>query len=202
MKVRGAARSTVVLVAGLLLLSARTDAEDRQIRPFIGATLGGQTTFVDPENVVGKAKLAIGVSAVFLGEVFGAEVDIADAPGFFESNDKYLVRGSRVTTISGNVVVAAPHRLTEYSLRPYFVGGAGLMRVRTTTAFSVFDVSSVIPMLDVGAGVIGFLTNRVGVCWEVRRFQSVGSHADNVGLSFGDEHLSFFRATMAVAIRY
>jgi len=202
MTVRSAARSTVVLAAGLLLLSVRTYAEDRQIRPFIGATFGGGTTFVDPEHVVGKANLAVGVSAVFLGEVFGAEVDIADAPGFFESDDKFLVRASRVTTISGNVVVAAPHRLTEYSLRPYVVGGAGLMRVKTTTAFSVFDVSSVIPAVDVGGGVIGFLTNRIGVCWDVRRFQSVGSNTGNVGLSFGDEQLSFWRATMAVAIRY
>lgn len=202
MRVQGAPRSAMVLVAGLLLVSVRTYAADRQIRPFIGATFGGGTTFVDPEDAVGKANLAIGASAVFLGEVFGTEVDIADAPGFFESGDKHLVILSRVTTISGNVIVAAPHRLTEYSLRPYFVGGAGLMRVRTTTAFSVFDVSSVIPVLDVGAGVIGFLTNRIGVCWDVRRFQSVGSNTGNVGLSFGDEHLSFWRATMSVAIRY
>jgi hypothetical protein len=202
MSVQGAARSTVVLVAGLLLMSARTYAGDRQIRAFIGATFGGGTTFVDPENAAGKANPAIGASAVFLGEVFGTEVDIADAPGFFESDDKHLVIGSRVTTISGNVVVAAPHRLTEYSLRPYFVGGAGLMRVRTTTAFSVFNVSSVIPQLDVGVGAVGFLTNRIGVCWDVRRFQSVGSNTGNGGLSFGDERLSFWRAAMAVAIRY
>jgi hypothetical protein len=183
-------------------MSARTDAGDRQIRPFIGATFGGGTTFVDLEHVVGKANVAIGGSAVFLGEVFGAEVDVADAPGFFESGDTHLVFGSRVTTITGNVVVAAPHRLTEYSLRPYFVGGAGLMRVRTTTASNVFDVSSVIPALDVGVGVVGFLTNRLGVSWDVRRFQSVGSNTGNGGLSFGEERLSFWRATMAVAIRY
>lgn len=76
------------------------------------------------------------------------------------------------------------------------------MRVRTTTAFSVFDVSTVIPALDVGVGAVGFLTNRIGVCWDVRRFQSVGSNTGNVGIAFGDEHLSFWRATMAVAIRY
>ena len=202
MRVRGATRSTVVLVAGFLLMSVRTYAADRQIRPFIGATFGGGTTFLDLEEAVGKPNLAIGASAVFLGDVFGAEIDIADAPGFFESGDKHLVLLSRVTTISGNVVVAAPHRLTEYSLRPYFVGGAGLMRLRTTTAFGVFDVSSVIPALDVGAGVVGFLTNRFGVCWDVRRFQSVGSNAGTVGLSFGAERLSFWRATMAVVIRY
>ena len=202
MRVQGAARSTVVLTAGLLLMSAPTYAEDRQIRPFIGVTFGGGNTFVDPELVAGKANLLLGASAVFLGEMFGAEVDVADAPGFFESGDRSLVRGSRVTTISGNVVVAAPHRLTEYSLRPYLVGGGGLMRVRTTTLFNVFDVSTVMPVLDVGVGVVGFLSNRTGVCWEVRRFQSVGSNTNSGGLSFGDEHLSFWRATMAVAIRY
>jgi hypothetical protein len=201
MNIAGAARSTLVLMAGLLLISARTDAEDRQIRPFIGATFGGGTTFVDLENVVGTPNLAVGVSAVFLGEVFGAEIEMADSPGFFESGAHTLVRASRVTTISGNVVVAAPHRLTEYALRPYIVGGGGLMRIRTTTAFSVFDVSSVIPAVDVGVGVLGFVTNRIGLCWDVRRFQSVGNNAD-VGLSFGEEHLSFWRATMAVAIRY
>ena len=202
MRAGGAARSTVVLAAGLLLVSVRTYAEDRQIRPFIGATFGGVNTFVDPELVVGKANLLIGASAVFLGEMFGAEVDVADAPGFFESGDRSLVRGSRVTTISGNVVVAAPHRLTEYSLRPYLVGGGGLMRVRTTTLFNVFDVSTVMPVLDVGVGVVGFLTNRTGVSWEIRRFQSVGGDTGSVALSWGDEHLSFWRATMGVAIRY
>ena len=84
----------------------------------------------------------------------------------------------------------------------YFVGGAGLMRVRTTTQFNVFDVSSVIPAFDVGVGAVGFLTNRIGVSWDLRRFQSVGSNTGNGGLSFGEERLSFWRATMAVAIRY
>jgi hypothetical protein len=193
---------TLVLLSGVLLMSGRLHAADRQIRPFIGATFGGGTTFVDPENAIGDPNLAIGVGAMFLGEVFGAEAEIADAPGFFES-DKNLVRGSRVTTLNGNVVVAAPHRLTEYALRPYVVGGGGLMSVRTTTAFGVFDVSKIMPAFDVGVGVVGFLTNTVGVCWDLRRFQSIGGGATgNGGISFGDERLSFWRATMAVAIRY
>jgi hypothetical protein len=180
----------------------RSSAEDRQIRPFIGATLGGATTFVDPENVVGKAKFVVGASAVFLGDMFGVELDIADAPGFFESGDNNLVRASRVTTFSGNVVVAAPRRLTEYSLRPYFVGGGGLMRVRTTTAFSVFDIAATVPAFDVGVGLVGFVTNRTGVSWDVRRFQTLSSNPGKGGLSFGREYLSFWRATMAIALRY
>ena len=52
MKVRASVRSTVVLVAGLLMTSARTEAGERQIRPFIGVTFGGGTTFV-LNNAVG-----------------------------------------------------------------------------------------------------------------------------------------------------
>ncbi len=76
------------------------------------------------------------------------------------------------------------------------------MRVRTTTSLSVFDVSTVMPAFDVGAGVVAFVTNQVGVSWDIRRFQSIGGDSGSAGLSFGDEHLSFWRATMAVVIRY
>ena len=201
MRSRRAGR-TVTVAAGLLLLSARTGAADRQIRPFAGATFGGGTTFVDPEDAIGRPHPAIGVGAVFLGELFGAEVEVFDAPGFFEYGTKDLVRSSRVTVLTGSVIVAAPHRVTEYSLRPYLVGGAGLMRVRTTTAFNVFDVSTVIPAIDVGVGAVAFVTNRVGVSWDLRRFQSVGDNPARGGLSFGEQHLSFWRAAMAAVIRY
>jgi len=199
MKGLAAARRTAGVMAGLLLFAARANAEDRQLRPFVGATFGGGTSFVELDR--GKAKLAVGVGAVFLGEVFGAEVDLADAPGFFESGDNHLVVGSRVTTLTGNVVVAVPRRVSEYALRPYLVGGGGLMRVRTTTSLNVFDVSRVFPAFDVGVGVIGFVTNRVGVSWELRRFQTVDRNTGD-GLSFGEEQLSYWRASMAVAIRY
>ena len=199
MKLMGKMARTAGFVAGLLLIAATAGAEDRQLRPFIGATFGGGTTFVELDR--GRAKLAVGVGAVFLGEIFGAEVDFADVPGFFESDNNPLVVGSRVTTLTGNVVVAMPRRMSEYALRPYLVGGAGLMRVRTTTSLNVFDVSRMFPTLDVGVGVVGFVTNRMGVSWEIRRFQSLDREGDK-GVSFGDEQLGFWRATMAVAIRY
>jgi hypothetical protein len=193
---------TLVLSVALLLPCVRGEAADRQIRLFGGVTFGGASTFVDLESAIGKPNPAIGVSAVYLREVVGVEVEAADAPGFFQSGDKHLVLDSRVTTVSGNVIVAAPHRLTEYWLRPYFVGGAGLMRVKDTTSLGVFDVSRVVPAVDVGAGVVAFLTNFVGVSWEIRRFQSITGSPPEVGLSFGGESLSFWRATMAGVIRY
>ena len=40
---------------------------------------------------------------------------------------------SRVTTLSGNVMVAAPLAITRESLRPYVVAGLGLTQARTET---------------------------------------------------------------------
>jgi hypothetical protein len=190
----------VAFAAGILLMSSRAAAAERQIRPYVGATFAGVTPFLDLEAAAGRPHPTIGLSAVFLGELLGAEIDVADVPGFLESGDKHLVLHSRVTTLCGNVVLAAPHRLTEYSLRPYVVAGGGMMRIRETTSLSVFDVSTVTPAFDVGVGAVAFVTNRAGVSWDVRRFQSFRD--DEVRTGFGEGHLSFWRATMAVVIRY
>jgi hypothetical protein len=203
MRFHSAARCTILLTAALVAASGSAYADDRQVCGFIGGTFGGETTFLNVDQTVGKkTKLIVGGSAVFLGEIFGAEIEVADVPGFFEAEDSPLVIDSRVTTFSGNVVIAAPRRWTEYWLRPYVVGGGGLMRVRTTTSLNIFDVSTFLASFDVGGGVVGFLTNRAGVAWEVRRFQSLGGDKNNGGQSFGPEDLSFWRATMSVAIRY
>jgi hypothetical protein len=204
MRTADLARISAVLMASLLLLSSRAFAADRQLRPFVGATFAGATTVVDPGDGTTKPSITLGGSAVFLGEIFGGEVEVADMPGFFEGNDKNLVTYSRVTTFTGNVVVAAPHKLTEYALRPYVVAGAGLMRMRRTTTFDIFNLSTTVPAFDVGVGAVGFLTNSVGVSWELRRFQDIGSNISHEnGVTFGQEqHLSFWRATMAFVFRY
>jgi hypothetical protein len=196
-----ALRRTLLTVTVAAAMCPAAEAEDRQIRGFAGATFSASTSFFKPDDSIGK-NLVVGGSAVFIGEILGVEADISDVPGFFESDESALVIGSRVTTVTGNIVIAAPHKITEYSLRPYIVGGGGLMRIRTTSSLNIFDVSSFLPAFDVGAGVVGFLTNRAGICWEVRRFQNIGGKSNTAGLTFGPEDLSFWRATMAIAVRY
>ncbi|HEX7138739.1 MAG TPA: hypothetical protein VF219_12855, partial [Vicinamibacterales bacterium] len=110
---------------------------------------------------------------------------------------------SRVTTLTGNVVIAAPRRLTEYVLRPYFVGGAGLMRIHADDYFGSFKVERVRPAFDLGGGVLMFFTNTVGASFEVRRFQNFYNSSEDAGLTFtGSERLSFWRAGLSLAIRY
>jgi hypothetical protein len=199
-----AASKRAVLTGGVLLLSTAAFGAERQIRSFVGATFAGATTVVDPEDAVTKPSLTLGGSAVFLGELFGAEVEVADSPGFFEAGNRALVTYSRATTVTGSVVVAAPRRLTEYALRPYLVAGAGFMRMRRTTTFDVYNIASVVPAFDIGVGAVGFITDRVGVSWDLRRLQDLGrNHITEGGLSFDQElHLSFWRATMSVVFRY
>ena len=75
----------------------------------------------------------------------------------------------------------------------------GVMRVHRDDVISVLTVDSTLGTVDFGGGVTGFLSNRVGVSWDLRYFRSFGG--DSRGFSIGNEQLSYWRAMMAVAIR-
>jgi len=62
-------------------------------------------------------------------------------------------------------------------------------------------VQSSLAAIDVGGGVTGFLSDRFGVSWEVRHFGSVGGKQPSEN-SLGAEQLSFWRADMALVIRF
>jgi len=207
-------RVAVVLALALLPLAPSEARAEWQIKPFVGITFGGNTTFVDFLQAAGSPNFVFGASGMWLGEVIGFEADFGHAPGFFQpgffpTGDEHLLQeaqplviGSGVTTLTGNVVVALPKRMAEYTLRPYLVGGVGMMRVTIDTGESpALDVSSKMPAIDVGGGVTGFLSNRVGLNWELRYFHSVGGSQFR-GFSVGAEQLSFWRVNMALAIRY
>jgi hypothetical protein len=186
------------MVAGA---TASASAE-RQLKPFFAGAFGGETTFVDFDHAVGNKHLVIGASAVWLGEVIGFEADLGHAPGFFQSSAGLIVLTSSVTTLTGNIVVALPRRMTQYTLRPYVVGGGGLMRVRADDKAQVLQVFRTLRALDVGGGATGFLTDRFGVDWQLRYFRTTGGVDEQRGISTGAEQLSFWRASMALAIRY
>lgn len=200
-------RAPWVAAAALWLLAPAPAAAEWQVRPFIGFTFGGTTTFVDPEKAIGTRNAVIGVSGGWLGEFIGFEGDFGRAPGFFQSDELTVspdikLRTSAVTTLTGNVVIALPARMAGYGLRPYFSGGAGLMHIDTVTQLQIIDVNRTLPTLSLGGGVTGFLSNSVGLNWDVRRLNTLRGEGQTLGASLGREQLSFWRATMAVALRY
>jgi len=189
------------LALGLLFVTATPSFAEWQIRPFLGVTFGGGTTLADPENAAGKPKLTYGVSGGLLGEVLGVEADVARTSGFLETGNQSLNLDSSVTTLTGNIMIALPRSIAEYTLRPYFVGGAGMMRVATRDFFGSFDVSDVLGTIDLGGGVTGFLSRNVGVSWDVRHFQTINGKVIP-GVTIGAEQVSYWRANMALAFRY
>jgi hypothetical protein len=184
----------------LLLTPARAAAAEWQLKPFFGATFAGDTTLIDLESATGNLHWMFGVGALLIGETVGIEADFGATPGFFSAGGTYVVSSS-VTTLSGNVVIAVPQHLVQYTLRPYFVGGGGLMHAQSQLFLDPLPVARTLPAIDIGGGVTGFLTRRLGLNWDVRYFRSVGGGEADTGLTIGPERLSFWRATMALAIR-
>ena len=194
------------LALALLALFPAPAAAEWQFKPFLGLAFGGETTLIDPEAGAGHKHPVVGLSTLFVGEMFGVEGDFGLVPGFFKGGSdaaaKDAVVSGSVMTLTGNVVIAMPRRLTQYTLRPYVAGGGGLMRARSELFFDPLPVASTLPAFDVGGGATGFLTRRIGVSWDLRYFRSVFGSGALTGTSFGPEQLSFWRANMAVAIRY
>lgn len=193
-------RLPLLAFALLLCLPWRVAAE-WQVKPFVGLTFGGSTTFLDLEDAVGTTNPAIGIGAVYLSDMLGIEAEVASAPGFFQAGGRRLIVRSAVTTVTGNVVLTLPRRMTEYTLRPYFVAGAGLMRVSMDDALGAFELSSNLAAFDIGGGVTGFFSDRFGVSWDLRYFRSLKGQQVGPGLSFGDPELSFWRLNMALVLR-
>lgn len=192
------------LVMAVWLLMPQQAAAEWQVRPFIGFTFGGATTFVDPETAIGTRNVVIGASGGWLGEIFGLEADFGRSPGFFDVDRPPidLVRTSAVTTLTGNVVIALPSRIAGYGLRPYFSGGFGLMHVDVLGNAEAVTINRTLPALSLGGGVTGFVNERVGLNWDIRRLHTLRGEGETTGVSVGREQLSFWRATMAVAVRY
>jgi hypothetical protein len=199
----------------LWLMAPAPAAAEWQVRPFLGFTFGGATTFQDPEGAIDSQNAVVGVSGGWLGEIFGLEADFGRAPGFFQRDEDTDARqvnsdpdpvaklvSSAVTTLTGNVVIAVPRRIAGYGLRPYFSGGAGMMRIDLVGQVGAAQIHRTLPALSLGGGVTGFLTPDFGISWDIRRINSFRGEGETLGNSIGREQLSFWRVTMAFAVRY
>jgi hypothetical protein len=194
-----------VAVTGFLLLLAPAPASaqtDLLIIPFIGLKFAGHTSIALGEPTVGQKKLTFGVSTTVLTDKFlGVEADIEQTPQFFGPGLQRTVSGSGVTTLTGNVIIAVPKAITQESLRPYVVAGIGLMHARVSTQVSLLDTKSNLLGLDIGGGVIGFVSPRAGARFELRHFKNLNNDASGA-ITIGGTKLSFWRLTAGLVLRY
>jgi hypothetical protein len=206
-----AATTVTFLLAVVLCGPPREARADYLFAPFIGSAFSGSAVFpfvTAPEVAIGSAQdtssqhLIFGGAAGWLSSgIVGFEGDFAFAPRFFESDDpSSVILGSTLFTVSGSVIAAVPLSVSGYSLRPYVIGGLGLMHSGITyiPPTPVVDDNSL--GFNVGGGAIGFFTPRTGVRFELRHFRTFEREPNDF---FGDvrSRLSFWRFTVGVVIR-
>ena len=178
-------------------------AADWLIIPHFGAVFGGDTTLVDLDQSAGAKKFTFGGSFDLLTDgILGVEADVGHSPHFFERGARTaLITESTVTTLMGNVIVAVPLAVTRESLRPYLVGGLGMMHASSNDVADIFSFRSNLLGLSLGGGAIGLVTPRTGFRFDLRQFRSLSAE-DAAPTTSGGARLSFWRASVGIVIRY
>jgi len=207
----------VLILTAVLLFTRSTDAwADFLITPFVGSAFGGSTTVLDLEGGASAKHWTFGGSAAWLSDqVLGVEADFATLPGFFQnSSGTELVIRSRVTTLTGSVIAALPLSVTRESLRPYVTGGLGLIHASAEDVLKFIESecasgrsgASTVTCpgdwlgLELGAGAVGFISQRAGVRFDLRHFRALSRDVTLRGER--TSRLSFWRATVGVTLRY
>lgn len=196
------------LVLAAMVLDASAARADWLVTPFVGSTFAGQTVFIDLEQGVSSAQWILGGSGGWLTDgVIGFEADFAYAPRFYERDNRSgLVISSYLLTLTGNVIATLPLSVTRESLRPYLIGGLGLMDGHIEPFANPFpellaEQERPSAALNFGGGVIGFVTRNTGARFDLRHVRSLAR--DESPLT-GERRtkLSFWRITAGVTLRY
>ena len=191
-------RKAVIIGAFALVgLAPSTAKADWLFTPFIGANFGGDTE---------AKKVNYGASFGYMGAgVFGFEVELAYSPDFFKPNNAAidLLSDSNVTTLMGNVIVGVPLGGTRGpGVRPYATAGAGLMRTKLTSIGDLFEIDNKKFGVNVGGGVMIFVSDSVGLRGDVRYFRNITDTQKIAGFDLDLGDFNFWRATGGVVIRF
>lgn len=193
------------------LLPATATAE-WHFTPLIGLAFKGATNINDIEQGAEETHKNFGGAVALLGSgIFGVEGIVTWTPGFFENDDSPFqgaVAESRAISLMGNVVLTTPRNLTEYGLRPYFSGGAGLMHSMVTQIASPGGDEGPLPTVrlnapgfNLGVGAIGFFTERTGVRFDFRYHSTFRRSADLLSADPGSLYLRYMTASVGVVWR-
>jgi opacity protein-like surface antigen len=202
---------TGTMIAAMCAAAPRTASADWTVTPFVGWNTGGSAD-VNGANGSTTAskfehKIDYGVSVTGMGAgVIGGEIDLGYSPNFFatntDANGFQFSNNSNVTTLTGNLIVGVPVGGHGAQVRPYAVGGVGLIRSNVQDAAGLFDVNTKNDFgFDIGAGVMGFFSQNVGLRGDVRYFRGFRGSSDNT-TGLGLSNFNFWRASLGVAFKF
>jgi hypothetical protein len=204
--------SRVLTLLGVLVLLVPGSARaDWQLTPFLGLTFKGDTTLFDFETATGNTHWTFGGSVALVGSgPIGVEGLIVYTPGFFQQDNPPLIDGvvppdivsSRTLAIMGNVILTIPRSWNEYGLRPFVSGGIGMLSATAKDALDFLPVDTKLLGYNVGGGAVGFLTDRVGLRFDLRYFSNLKPSDDPELIATGRVHLSYWTGSVGVVFRY
>ena len=210
---------TAALAFAFVTAAARPAAADWLLTPYYGIVFGGAANTVDIDTLdeAFEQRSNFGVSLAGMGSgVFGFEVDFSYTPNFFQLTEggedfEFFDVNSSMTTFMGNVIVGIPiGGTTGGGVRPYFTGGAGLMRANVEFE-DLFDNLSTNELgINVGGGLHVFFSDNVGLRGDLRYFRALGQEDDDDPLEdddfidedFGLQDFDYWRATIGVTFRF
>lgn len=189
----------VLIVIGALLMTATPGAAQWVVTPYAGVVFGGQAN--------DGAKLSFGGSVErTLRGMWSVEADAAWTQDLFalDGITEPLFSDSAISTFMGNIVVASPWTMGGMRVRPF--GMAGLGVIRTTIGDEDDDflrVSNTHAGITLGGGVNVAIGDRFGVRGDVRYLRDLQKlESDSEFFSFADTHVSFWRSTAGLSIRF
>ncbi|MGE5813168.1 MAG: outer membrane protein [Acidobacteriota bacterium] len=196
----------LALAAALIMAQPSTASADWMFTPFVGLGTGSSIKDISGRELDSQTKATYGAGLTWMGAgILGFDVDFGYTPNFFGDDPDF--GDSNVTTLMVNAIVGAPIGGQHGAgIRPYAVGGIGLLRQRVNSANSFFnDVSRNDMGFDLGGGVSGFFTDNVGIRGDVRYFRKLkggDSNSPNNLDIFDVDTLSFWRGTVGVNFRF
>lgn len=184
-------RHTIIGLTLAAALAVATPARaDWLLTPYLGVTFGGDTP---------AQQVTYGLSGAFLGGgVFGLEVDAGITPNFFGGGSS--LEDSNVSTFMTNVMLSAPARTP--GVRPYASAGLGLIHARATSVGNAFELNENNFGVNLGAGLVGQFTDRMGVRGDVRYFRNIqdSDAGDAIDIDLGG--FNFWRGTLGLTFRF
>ena len=179
--------------AALVLVPAPARA-DGFVTPWVGSAFGSN---------INNGQATIGVSAGGMGAgINGAEMDFGCSPRFLGPKSDF--RNNTVMNLMGNVIIGVPIGGTHGAgVRPYVVGGIGLVRTQIDGG-TIAKVSSSNNMFgwDAGGGVMGYFSDHVGLRGDVRYLRATSDLNSGVSsLDLSGNQLHYWRATVGVVFR-
>jgi len=194
-------RKTRMLLLSVVMLAgaAAPLRADGFVTPFYGYNFGGDSSNCPTISTCEDKHANFGVSFGSMGTVFGFEEDLSFAKDFF---GKVPNVDNSVFTLMSNLLIG----VGRGPVQPYVLVGTGLVRSHTSVSLSQFTADNNSLGYDIGGGVTGFVTPRIGIRGDVRHFHTLQDLDlplfDVATQVFTSQKLDFWRASVGLSFRF